>query len=424
MKRFVLYMVISICATTSVMAQDDSLATYIEAAIRNNPAVLSAYQAYQAKVTGACGAGTLNDPELSVGIFPKSMQHVNGKQLATFSVMQMFPWFGTLKAGRQQMEYQAEAAYQKFRADGIALAFDMQKQWYQMLSTQEQIKAVDSKITLLKDIKKVAVYQYKTLSMGKNSRMSDQLRLEAEEARLQEQKASLQDRLQLQRQQFNLTMHRDANSDLFLPDTIVLKAMPVIDWNSIESKDPTIAQLEAQGKAYDAQDLHARGMGKPMIGVGLEFMLNGKVDMPMMANMNGQDMLMPMVKISLPIYRKKINSERRSAQLLKQSTQSGILRQRDVLRSEYLSIGQRAEEVMRKLVLYNKEVEILDHTLQLMQREYVSATTTLTDILSTTREQIDYALKKAEARAQYNTLVAEYEKMISRYDFAERMVVK
>ena len=59
-----------------------------------------------------------------------------------------------------------------------------------------------------------------------------------------------------------------------------------------------------------------------------------------------------------------------------------------------------------------------------MQREYVSATTTLTDILSTTREQIDYALKKAEARAQYNTLVAEYEKMISGHDFAERMVVK
>jgi outer membrane protein TolC len=153
-------------------------------------------------------------------------------------------------------------------------------------------------------------------------------------------------------------------------------------------------------------------------------MLNGKVDMPMMANMNGQDMLMPMVKISLPIYRKKINSERRSAQLLKQSTQSGILRQRDVLRSEYLSIGQRVEEVMRKLALYDKEVRILDNTLQLMQREYVSATTTLTDILSTTREQIDYALKKAEARAQYNTLVAEYEKMISRHDFAERMVVK
>ena len=39
--------------------------------------------------------------------------------------MQMFPWFGTLKAGRQIMEQKAEAAYQEFRENGIALAYDV-----------------------------------------------------------------------------------------------------------------------------------------------------------------------------------------------------------------------------------------------------------------------------------------------------------
>ena len=41
--------------------------------------------------------------------------------------------------------------------------------------------------------------------------MSDQLRLDAEEERLKEQTESLETQLTLQKQQFNLTLHRQPN---------------------------------------------------------------------------------------------------------------------------------------------------------------------------------------------------------------------
>ncbi|MFR5269805.1 MAG: hypothetical protein ACLTGI_02680 [Hoylesella buccalis] len=100
---------------TGIDNKEDSLAVYIAEAIRNNPSLKSEYQAYQAQMANAKGAGVLSDPQLSVGVFPQAMHHVNGKQLATITIMQMFPWFGTLKAGREQMEYKAQEAYQKFR---------------------------------------------------------------------------------------------------------------------------------------------------------------------------------------------------------------------------------------------------------------------------------------------------------------------
>ncbi|MDD3387037.1 MAG: TolC family protein [Prevotella sp.] len=398
----------------------DSLATYIGTAIRNNPAVMSEYQAYQAKVSSARGAGVLNDPELSIGVYPSPMEQVNSKQVASFEVMQMFPWFGTLKADRQQMEYEAEAAYQKFREDGIALAFDMQKQWYQLLATQEKIRALDAKIKLLNDIKEVAIYQYKSMSMGKFSRMSDQLRLDAEVANLKEQKASMEDEFLLQKQQLNISMHRHEGNNIVVPDSIVQRELPIVDWSTIEANDPKIAQLTAMGKSYEAMGEKAKNMGKPMIGVGVQYMLNNKTDMPRMANMNGNDMTMLMLKVSLPIYRRKINMEQKSAQLMQASTVTGIDKQKDMLRSEYLSIEQRSRDIKRKVQLYDQEVDILNNTLSLMQKEYISGSSSLTDILLTTREQIDYALKKAEARAQYNTVVAEYEKMLSKYDYAVR----
>ena len=394
--------------------KEDSLAVYIAEAIRNNPGLKSEYQAYQAQMANAQGAGVLSDPQLSVGLFPQAMHHVNGKQLATITIMQMFPWFGTLKAGREQMEYKAQEAYQKFREKSLLTAFNVEKQWYSILATQEKVKAVKQKRALLNDIKKVAIYLYKNYTAGRDTKMSDQLRLDAEEERLKEQTESLETQLTLQKQQFNITLHRQPNAALSLPDSITLRQMPTFNWTEIERNNPKLAQYSAIQKAFKSQEEQTRAKGMPMIGVGLQYMLNGKVDMPMMPNMNGKDMVMPMVSVTIPIYRKKITSAIHSAQLMERSAAYNYQSQLDALQSTYLSIEQRADDIKRKLKLYESEVSLLNRTLELMQKEYATGATSLTDILQTTRESIDYDLLKAEANAQYNTITAEAIQLIAR----------
>lgn len=399
---------------TGIDNKEDSLAVYIAEAIRNNPSLKSEYQAYQAQMANAQGAGVLSDPQLSVGVFPQTMHHVNGKQLATITIMQMFPWFGTLKAGREQMEYKAQEAYQKFREKSLSTAFDVEKQWYSILATQEKVKAVKRKRALLNDIKKVAIYLYKNYTSGLGTKMSDQLRLDAEEERLKEQTESLETQLTLQKQQFNITLHRRPNVALSLPDSIPLRQMPTFNWTEIERNNPKLAQYSAIQKAFKSQEKQARAKGMPMIGVGLQYMVNGKVDMPMMPKMNGKDMVMPMVSVTIPVYRKKITSAIHSAQLMERSTAYNYQSQLDALQSTYLSIEQRADDIKRKLKLYESEVSLLNRTLELMQKEYATGAASLTDILQTTRESIDYDLLKAEANAQYNTITAEAIKLLAR----------
>ena len=399
---------------TGIDNKEDSLAVYIAEAIRNNPGLKSEYQAYQAQMANAQGAGVLSDPQLSVALFPQAMHHVNGKQLATITIMQMFPWFGTLKAGREQMEYKAQEAYQKFREKSLSTAFNVEKQWYSILATQEKVKAVKRKRALLNDIKKVAIYLYKNYTAGRDTKMSDQLRLDAEEERLKEQTESLETQLTLQKQQFNIMLHRQPNAALSLPDSIPLRQMPTFNWTEIERNNPKLAQYSAIQKAFKSQEEQTRAKGMPMIGVGLQYMLNGKVDMPMMPNMNGKDMVMPMVSVTIPIYRKKITSAIHSAQLMERSAAYNYQSQLDALQSTYLSIEQRADDIKRKLKLYESEVSLLNRTLELMQKEYATGATSLTDILQTTRESIDYDLLKAEANAQYNTITAEAIQLLAR----------
>lgn len=400
---------------TSPARAQDSLQTYIMAALQENPEVKARMAAYQAAMEAVCPAGTLNDPELSVNFYPKPMAQVNGEQVLSVSLMQMFPWFGAMKAAKHEKAWQAESAWQRYREGGIALAYDVERQWYQMLVTREKLSTTRRHLQLFTEIGDLSLYKYKNTTNGmRGTRMSDQYRLQAEQLKLEEQIASLESQLETQRGQFNLLLHRDPSSPIVLPDSIVLNEIPVVEWGEIERSDPGLLSLKAQSEQYVAQEDKARRMGLPMVGLGVQYMLNQKRDDPMiMPDMNGMDMWMGMIKVTLPIYRHKIKAQRRAAELMKQTADESYLRRVDVLRSQLLSISQRAADVQRKLRLYRQDMDILANTLELMKGEYAAGTTSLSDILQTEREQLNYAYQHAEARAQYNMIVAEFEKIAS-----------
>lgn len=416
--------IITMCMVTLGLSAQDSLRTYILAAIRQNPEVMAQWHAYEAAVENVCPAGTLNDPELSLNIFPKPMTQVNGRQVMSVSLMQMFPWFGAMKASRNEKAWQAETVWQKYREGGIALAYQVERQWFQLLVTREKLATTRQHLSLFKDIDELALYKYRNSPSGaKGGRMSDQYRLQAEQLKLEEQIESLESQLQLQCEQFNLLLHREPSSPIVLPDSIVLSDMPIVEWAEIESRSPELLSLKAQGEQYAAQQDKVRRMGLPMLGVGVEYMVNKKRDMlsdGAMPSMNGMDMWMGMLKVTLPIYRHRVKAQQRSAELMRQSADENYLRQVDVLRSQLLGISQRADDARRKIRLYQRDVEILDATLSLMKSEYAAGTTSLSDILQTEREQLGYAFSRTEACAEYNMIVAEFEKLASIQDYSKR----
>lgn len=413
MKRLVIYIIgcwVAMCAQAQ-----DSLKTYMMAALRENPEVKARWHAYEAAMEAVCPAGTLGDPELSINFYPKPMTQVNGKQVLSVSLMQMFPWFGAMKAAKHEKAWQAESVWQRYREGGIQLAYEVEQQWYQMLVTREKLASTRQHLQLFNDINELSLYKYKNSTNGmRGTRMSDQYRLKAEQLKLEEQIESLESKLQLQREQFNLLLHRASDSPIVLPDSIVLSEMPVIEWGEIERSHPELLSLKAQGEQYVAQEDKARRMGLPMVGLGVQYMLNQKRDDPtVMPDMDGMDMWMGMIKVTLPIYRHKIKAQRRAAELMKQNADESYLRKVDVLRSQLLGISQRAADVQRKIRLYQQDMDILTNTLELMKGEYATGTVTLSDILQTEREQLNYAFSHAEARAQYNMIVAEFEKIAS-----------
>ncbi|WP_373832227.1 TolC family protein, partial [Bacteroides heparinolyticus] len=118
----------------------DSLSTYLEQAARNNPQVQSDFMLYKAALERVPQAGALPDPELKIGFFLKPMETLMGEQVADFTLMQMFPWFGTQKAARSEAQEMARMAYEKFRDSRNNLWYEVKAQWYRLSNLNEQYK--------------------------------------------------------------------------------------------------------------------------------------------------------------------------------------------------------------------------------------------------------------------------------------------
>lgn len=460
----------------------DSLSYYLETAARNNPSVNSSFALYKASLEKIPQAGAFSDPELEMGFFFKPMEQLSGKQVADFTLMQMFPWFGTRKATRSEATEMARMAYEQFRESRNNLFYEVKSQWYQLNNLNEQYKNTAANLALLKQLEQLALNRYTASSsqgvpvssaatspvisplpqatvnngmgsmgnmtpspapaspggnkamsgMGSNmggspmgsgssGSMSDVLRIQIEMAELENNLEALLSNRKAAEARFNSLLNRDQGLPVQTSDSLTQKLFSVKDnavLDSIILSNPMLSMLEAEANAYKAKAEMDKKMSLPMFGIGLQYSIMAKRSEEMarmsgMGNMNGMDMVMPMVKISIPIFRRKYNAQQRESRHYRQASELKYEDTLNQLHAEYIALKQQLADASRKIDLYAKQQDLSRSTWQLMIREFSAGTTSLTDIIQLERQLLNYSLKKSEAVAEYNTLVAGLEKLVS-----------
>ena len=461
--------------------QADSLAWYLETAARNNPLVNSNFALYKASLEKIPQAGAYEDPELDIGVFVKPMETLSGKQIADFTLMQMFPWFGTRKAARNEATEMSRMAYEQFREARNNLFYEVKSQWYQLCNLNEQYKNTQANLALLEQLEKLALNRYSAPSanapastvtpitgnvvtppasngnsmdnmggMGSSSQaapqgspagnasvqgmasgpmgssmgtgsssgtMSDVLRIQIEKAELQNNLELIVSNRTAAEARFNALLNRRQDMRVAVPDSLRQLHFLIDDQamtDSIITANPMLSMLEAEANAYRAKAEMDKKMSYPMFGIGLQYSLVGKSNNSMvMDNMNGMDMVMPMFKISIPIFRKKYQAQQKESRHYRQASELKYENTLNQLQSEYQTVKQQLADASRKIALYQKQQELSLSTWQLIVREFSAGTTSLTDVIQVERQLLDYRLKKSEAIAEYNTRIAGMEKLVA-----------
>jgi outer membrane protein TolC len=424
-----LLVVLGLMGTHAAVAQTpDSLDRYLEIAAMNNPGLNADFLAYKASLEKVPQAGAWPDPKLDIGFFLKPMDLVGGRQIADFTLMQMFPWFGTKKAAQTEATHMARMAYEKFTETRDNLYLEVYTQWYILSTLVEQLRNNRENLQLLKQLEELALRKVSSPSGGMTSAMgrtapgmSDVLRVQLEMAEIENNIESILSEIAAEKAKFNALLNRPVGVEVILPDSIVKVPFLFdegVSISEIENHNPMLGMLEEEAQAYLAKEEMEKKMSYPMLGLGLQYMLIGEsaatpADQGMNNSMSGMDMVMPMVSITLPIYRNKYKAQQRESRFLWQSAREKYHNTLNMLQSDLFKLKHQLDDAERKIALYRKQEQLARTTYNLVVQEFVSAKSDLTNVIQVQRQLLDYQLRKAEAIAEYNTRVASIRKLRS-----------
>lgn len=446
----------------SIHAQ--TLEDYLLQAAENNPGLKAAYARYQATAEQVNQA-SLPNPELQAGAFIRPMERYMGNQTADFRLMQMFPWFGMLSTQKEEAYQMGQADYQLFLEEKNRLFFEVKSTWNSLLLLQGEQQLAQENLEYLMKYETLALMQYQvgnsivlpsnsfrqantSSSPANTSQMSGmggsssttaqgastpssgmsavpmvgsstgltailQIRLQIKE--LESTLQQLVANKEVIQYQFQQLLNRPMEANLVLP-VVWEKAQLTLDKQdylaNIKESNPMLAMYASEQMAFTQQAKMAKLEGKPMLGAGVNYMtFTSRLESGM--PMGGQDMVMPMMTLSLPIYRKKIASKIKQADYLKNGAMMQQEEMANQLTLQWASAFRDWEESERLLSLYDAQVALVEQQLQVMETTYSSGNLSLSEVIQTQQLLLDYRRKKLNALYQQHQSLAQLDALLS-----------
>ena len=401
MKKYIIITVITL--GFSFLANAQSLDDYFKIAAENNPGLQAKYKSFEAAMERVAQVSSLPDPNLSFGYFISPVETRVGPQRARFSLTQMFPWFGTLKAQEDVATLMAEAKYQEFLDARNKLLYQVAAAYYPLYELKRLVEIENENISILSSYKDIASVKFQN---GKGA-MVDVLRVDIMLKDAATNLSILEQKKKPLETRFNKLLNRQEDETIIVQDSLYVENLPVTyRRDSLLTSNPLLDELDLKIKASEAQELAATKQGMPKIGVGLDYVIVGqRTDMSVPDN--GQDVLMPMVTMSLPIFRGKYKAAQKEAQLMQESY---ALQKEDAvnrLTSTYEMIWFEIQKQLDQIILYEEQIMTSQQSLNLLFTAYGNSGKDFEEVLRMQQQILKYQKMKATALSDYNIAIAE-----------------
>jgi outer membrane protein TolC len=448
------------------LANSQSLEEYLQQATTTNPGLKASYERYQA-ASERVNQVSLPDPEFQVGVFLRPMDRFMGRQTADTRLMQEFPWFGMLRTQKEEAYQMAQVAYFEYLEEKNQLLLQLRSSWQELMLLQGQNQLAQANLEYLKKYEELALLQYSAGSSptstptaflnptstqatasstggsqmsqmgGSNSTSSSptsmsasmqrttmnagisgmstvlQIRLQVKEleARIQQ----LQSNSELLRIQFNQVLGRPMTAAIQLPEiweqpTLLLEKQEYLD--KILQNHPMLSMYASENLALAQQGKMAKLEGKPMLGAGVNYMtFTPRIENGM--PMGGDNMVMPMVSLSLPIYRKKIAAKIKEVELLQGATTLKQQETQNDLSLSWAAAFRDWEDSKRQITLFSEQVALVQQQIQLLETSFTTGSFSLQELLQTQQLLLEYQEKQLLAQYQGHQSLARLEALFS-----------
>ncbi len=387
----------------SVSAQS-SLEDYWQMAAENNPSLKAKFNRYLSALEKVNQQNALPDPNLSFGYFISPVETRVGAQRFRFSVSQMFPWMGTLNAREDWAVKMAEASFAEFESARNSLFLNLSETWLQLSELEQEISITKQNLNLLKTYEPIAKTKYEA-NLGS---LADLIRVQI---RIEEATTQLE-LLELKKtpiiSDFNTSLNRPIDNEVVIILTD-LKSTSNINLDSALLSNPKVSQNQLMVQAAESQIELSELKRKPNIGVGLDYVIVSKrsdVSIPD----NGKDVLMPMISMSLPIFGRKNQSQKKEAELYKESLINESVSIQNDIKNEWTKAEYLEASSAKELDLYERELKSTQSLLNVLTSEYSNNSSNFEELLMVQQKllQLQIAQLKSQTKSKRASFIKKY----------------
>lgn len=375
---------------------------YLKQAAENNPGLKAKYAAFEAAMQRVAQVNALPDPTLSFGYFISPVETRVGPQQAKIGLSQMFPWFGTLAAQESQASFIAEAKYQTFLNAKNELYYKVKAAWYPLYELNRVVFLQKENREILASYKQLSITSFKN---GKGS-MVDVVRVDIGIDNIDTEIKLLETKKQPLLIHFNRLLNRPDTSEVVITDSLQISDLTANYRKDSLIHNPILKAYDFKLKSAQAQAEIAYKQGFPKFGVGIDYVIVGErkdVNIPD----NGKNALMPMVSVSLPIFRKKYKAAEKEAQLV----QTAITAEKEDFTNNLVSAYEMAwyevDKAKQLIELYTKQTLNTKRAITLLLSAYSNTGKDFEEILRMQQELLKYQIAEANAISSFYTALAQ-----------------
>lgn len=384
-------------------AQD--LAAYQRIAEDQNPGLKAHYAAFEAALQQLPQVSSLPDPMLSMSAFGRMTETRTGPQQARFSLMQTFPWFGTLAAKKDAAALAAEAKYMAYLDARNALRYQVRAAYYPLYELEQMIAHHHATIDILASLKQLATVRFQN---GKGD-MTDVIRTELMTNDFRAEVNIMHEKRRVLAATFNQLLGRDSGAEVRVEDSLEFADTPYTQLaDTALAGTPRLLEYDKLTAAAHSQEIAARKSGMPMLGLGLDYIAVGKRTDALPID-NGQDVIMPMLTVSLPIFRKKYVAAQQEARFMQSSYAARKQETENGLRTEWEAAQFERSQAVQLVRLYEAQVMQTQQLMDLMQVAYANNETAFEEILRTQQQLLNYQIAREGALTDFFTAQSKLE---------------
>ncbi|TDU34282.1 outer membrane protein TolC [Gelidibacter sediminis] len=391
------YIVLFICfafGLSSLNSYGQDLQSYIKEAIANNPKIQKVDLQYKIATEKIKEVNSLPNTEFNFGVMAIAPEVEMPMERFRVSVMQMLPWFGTITSRENYASAMADAQYVEVTITKRKLALSVSQLYYTLYEIRAKQAVLQKNIALLETYERLALT---SLEVNKASAV-DVLKLQIRQNELQQEIDVLDQQNKGIQAAMNSLLNKPNDAAVEVSDALVIPENDSIFSYDSLAVNPELLKYDKLYQSVEQSELMNLKESVPMIGLGVEYINQEKSPMSMSSY---QDMVMPMVSLSIPIFNNTYKSRTRQNTLQKQEIQSQKDERLNMLTADLSKAISQRNQSRIKFNSQQKNLKQAEDAEGILIKNYETGTIDFNDVLDIQELQLKFQMNQIESINMY-----------------------